>query len=166
MIDDDSLPGKVAQLLSEPHPRVLAQGQRPDREFSVSPLGRAQAMLCLAGDLVTEADYGAAVPDWEERHARLRVLRDELSAGVVVGARRDALRAEVENLCMRGRARWKQTERLHLGSWPHVARRAAAILLHCKERQAEIATAGLGRADEIGYLMAMRIGSTPRRGVC
>ena len=38
-------------------------------------------MLCLAKDLVAEADYVAAAADWEERHARLRGLQDELSAG-------------------------------------------------------------------------------------
>ena len=100
---DDKLAAKVTQLLSEPRPRAA---QRPKaREFSASPLDRAQAVLCLANDLVTEADYVAAAADWEQRHSRLRGWQDELSAGVVVGARREALRADVENLRVRGWAR-------------------------------------------------------------
>ena len=153
MTDDDNLAGKVVQLLGEPRPRAA---QRPkDRQFSASPLGRARAMLCLAQDVVNEADYAAAEADWEERHARLRGLQDELSAMVVGGAHRDALRAEVENLRVRGWARWKQTERLHL-ELAAASRRAAAIVLCCKKRQAAISAAGLGRADLIANQMATR----------
>ena len=149
---DDDMVEKVAQLLSEPRPRRL--GGRPNRQFSASPLGRAQAMLCLAQDLVAEAAYGAAATDWEERHARLRGLQDELRASMV-GARRETLRAEVENLRMRGWARWKQTERLHL-ELAAASRRAAAIVLCCKDRQAAMTAAGLGRADLIANQMATR----------
>ena len=61
---DDKLAAKVTQLLSEPRPRAA---QRPKaREFSASPLDRAQAVLCLANDLVAEADYVAAAADWEQ----------------------------------------------------------------------------------------------------
>ena len=150
---DDDLTGKVAELLSEPRPRP--PGRPKDGRFSASPLGRAQAMLGLAGNLVAEADYVGALADWEERHERLRVLREELSADEVVGARRDMLAAEVEGLRLRGRCRWQHTGRVHL-ELAAAQRRAAAIIDHCKERQAEIATAGLGRADLVWNQMAAR----------
>ena len=153
MTDDDNLAEKVAQLLGEPRPRPVARLK--DRQFSASPPGRAQAMLCLAKDLVAEADYVAAAADWEERHARLRGLQNELSAVVVGGACRDALRAEVENLRVRGWARWERTATLHL-QLAAAQRLAAAIVLHCKERQAEITAAGLGRADLVANQMATR----------
>jgi hypothetical protein len=158
----DNLAGKVAQLLSERRPRPA---RRPKGcEFSASPLGRAQVVLRLAQDLVIEAHYVAAEADWEQRHCRLRGLQDELSAGVVVGARREALRAEVENLRVRGWARWLQTATLHL-QLAVASRRAQTIILRCKERQAAItATAqastedmtGRARADLIANQMTTR----------
>jgi hypothetical protein len=153
LTDDDDLTATVARLLSEPRPRRLARPQ-PDREFSGTPLGRAQAMRCLAGDLVAEADYVGALPDWEDRYARLSGLWDELSAGMVVGVRRETLAAEVEGLRLRGRYRGKHTERLHL-ELAAALRRGSEIA-----QQAATTVAGLGRADEIGYLMASRITST------
>ena len=146
---DDNLLGKVAELLSEPRPRRLPRPE-PDQEFSSSPPGRAQAMLCLAGDLVAKADYVGAVPDWEQRHARLRVLRDTLSAGGAAGARREMLAAEVGGLRLRGRCRRQHTERLHL-ELAGALRRGSEIV-----RQAAKTVGGLGHAEEIGYLMAAR----------
>jgi hypothetical protein len=118
-------------------------------------------VLCLANDLVTEADYVAAAADWEQRHSRLRGWQDELSAGVVVGARREALRADVENLRVRGWARWEQTATLRL-QLAAASRRAKTIILRCADRQAEIRKAttddmtGRGRALMVANQMAAR----------
>jgi hypothetical protein len=138
------LDAALDQLLSEPEPRC----EHPPRNRRDSPLGRALTVFDLARDLVMEVNHAEALAGWEERQARLRGWQDDLSAGVIVGAPREALWAHVESLRVRGAAQWKQTATMH-EELAAACRRVRAIVDDCRDRQSAIRVATETRCRQI-----------------
>lgn len=134
----DDLAAKVAQLLGEPRPPDV---RVPRKELSIGgPVGLALTVFGVAKDLVAEVNYIEAVNDWEQRQARLRELEDLLSSGVVIDAGREALRAEVETLRLRGWAVWERTAALS-SAFGAVTRDVATLVKGYGQRLAVIRTA-------------------------
>jgi hypothetical protein len=130
------LAAALDHLLSEPRPSC----ERRSGSHRDSPLGRALTVFNLARDLVIKVNHAEAMAGWEERQARLRSWQDNLSAGLIVGAAREALWADVESLRVRGAAQWEQTAAVHKGLGA-AYRRVSAIVDSCKERQSAIRAA-------------------------
>lgn len=92
---------------------------------------------------------------WEKRQARLRGWQADLSSGVIAGAARDALWADVESLRVRGWAQWQQIATMHrrlAAACQHVG----AIVDGCRERQAAIRAIWQIPAEDIEHVAAQQ----------
>lgn len=137
------LAAAVDQLLTEPRPRC--EYLRHHRRNS--PVGWSLAVFDRASDLVMQVNHAELLAGWEERQALLRGWQGDLSAGVIAGAVREALWADVEGLRVRGRAQWQQIATMH-ERLAAACRRVRAIVDGCRERQAAIrATWQISAAD-------------------